>query len=511
MRLVDELLSISADRLCGVAWIERDCNSNAIRTWTWSDVKWHTASAAKFLVANEVRPGDRVVNLGRNSLAWAVLDLACSAINAVHVPIDSRFSPSQRERCIALVEPKILFGDTIAEGIHKLGELLQHPIVSERLETMVRPFHSYELANILFTSGTTGSPRGVMLSHQNLISNAYAKLDAMPQDHSDHRLNFLPFLHAYARTCELTTWLISRSSMEVANGIDGVLCNATMAQPTLINGVPVFYDRLVAKWGQAGGTKSDLHGILGERIRRLASGGATLSDRVRTPFAKVNMPIFQGYGLTESSPVVCSNRAGVGKEDSNLIEVGPPVKGVEIKIDSESRLWVSGEGVMLGYWREPEATRAKLVDRWLDTGDLAEFVSGANLEQEKSVIRILGRADDTIVLSNGYKVQPFPIENILKSQPWVSQCMLIGKNRPHTVLILKLASPAEVDEVSLAMYQSQVEKLLSDFPRHAIPKQLVVVEEAWTTDNGLVNFKGGLNRKAIEAEFERLRIAYRLA
>lgn len=505
MRLADELLSISADRLCGIAWVERDRNSNATQTWTWSDVKRYTASAASFLIDHSVGPGDRVVNLGANSLAWAVLDLACSAINAVHVPIDSRFSPSQCERCIALVEPKMLFGDSISEGVHDLGEILHQPNVSERLETIVRPFHDDELANILFTSGTTGSPRGVMLSHKNLISNAYAKLDAMPQDHSDHRLNFLPFSHAYARTCELTTWLISRSSMEVANGIDDVLSNASIAQPTLLNGVPVFYERLVAKWGQAGGTQSAFHELLGERIRRLASGGAKLSDTVRALFARVDMPIFQGYGLTESSPVVCSNREGAGKENSILNEVGQPVKGVKIKIDSDSRLWVSGEGIMLGYWREPEATRVKLVDRWLDTGDLAEFVSGTNLEQEKSVIRILGRADDTIVLSNGYKVQPFPIEKILKSQPWVSQCMLIGRNRPYPVLLLKLTSLAETDVVCLAEYQSQVELLLSDFPRHAIPKQIIVVEEDWTTKNGMVNFKGGLNRNAIEAEYERLR------
>ena len=507
MRLVDQLLNISADQLCGIAWVERNCNSDAPQTWRWSDVKRYTASAARFLIDHSVGPGDRVVNLGANSLAWAVLDLACSAINAVHVPIDSRFSPSQRERCIGLVEPKMLFGDSISDGVRDLGELLHQPSVSERLETLVRPFQANELANILFTSGTTGCPRGVMLSHRNLISNAYAKLDAMPQDHNDHRLNFLPFSHAYARTCELTTWLITRSSMEVANGIDGVLTKAPLAQPTLINGVPVFYERLVAKWGQEGGTQSALHELLGERIRRLASGGATLSDTVRALFAKVNMPIFQGYGLTESSPVVCSNRAGVGQETSILNEVGPPVKGVEIKLDSDSRLWVSGEGVMLGYWREPEATRAKLVDRWLDTGDLAEFVSGTNSDQDKGVIRILGRADDTIVLSNGYKVQPFPIEKILKSQPWVSQCMLVGRNCPHTVLLLKLTSPVQADVASLAEYQSQVELLLSDFPRHAIPKQLVVVEDAWTTDNGMLNFKGGLNRKAIEAEFERLRRA----
>ena len=502
MRLVDELLSITSDRMDGIAWIERGRSRTLEHRWNWSDVKLLTASAACFLAERSIGSGDRVINLGRNSLAWAVLDLACSALNAVHVPIDSRLSSSQQTQCFEQVEPKLVFSDSpIAGPVHNLSGLIQLPRVAERLEQIVRPFHRDDLANILFTSGTTGNPRGVMLSHQNLIANAYAKLDAMPQNHSDHRLNFLPFSHAYARTCELTTWLISRSCMEVASGIDGVLNSLMTVQPTLLNGVPVFYDRLLVKWCQLGGTKSALHEILGSRIRRLASGGATLSHDVRSQFAEVDMPIFQGYGLTESSPVICSNRVGLGSESDNLIEVGPPVKGMAIRIDSESRLWVSGEGVMLGYWREPEATQAKIVDRWLDTGDLAEFLPSEQLNQEKRAVRILGRADDTIVLSNGYKVQPFPIEQILNSQPWVSQCMLVGKNRPHTVLLLKLSSSNELVPTSLTQYQSRIEQLLCDFPRHAIPKQLVIFEDEWTSANGMANFKGGLNRKRIEAEF----------
>ncbi len=502
MRLVEELISISAEHMNGVAWTERNLSTKLIHSWTWSDVQTLTASAAIFLAEHSIGSGDRVVNLGRNSLAWAVLDLACSALNAVHVPIDSRFSPSHQARCLELVEPELVFADLPIESqVHNLDALLRLPKVSERLEQIIRPFHTNDCANILFTSGTTGTPQGVMLSHKNLISNAYAKLDAMPQDHSDHRLNFLPFSHAYARTCELTAWLISRSCMEVANGLEGVLSNAKIVQPTLINGVPLFYDRLVNLWNQSGSTTSTLQSILGPRIRRLASGGAALSDAVRKRFADADMPIFQGYGLTESSPVICSNRVGCDAGPANLADVGPPVKGVKIKIDSDSRLWVSGDGVMLGYWRDTASTQVKIKDQWLDTGDLAEFVTNESPRSCEGAIRILGRADDTIVLSSGYKVQPFAIEQRLNSQPWVSQCMLVGRNRPHTVLLLKLNESAEVDCISLAQYQSKVEQVLSDFPRHAVPKQLVIIEEAWTSTNGMANFKGGLNRKRIEAQF----------
>lgn len=501
MRLVDELQSISPDRLSGIAWVERDLNSGMLRSWTWADVQSLTVSAAVFLAESSVESGDRVVNLGRNSLAWVVLDLACSALNAVHVPIDSRFSLSQQARCIELVEPKLVFSDVpVASGYHDVGKLLRLPGASAGLEQVCRPFDLNDPANILFTSGTSGNPRGVMLSHKNLITNAYAKLDAMPQHQSDHRLNFLPFSHAYARTCELTTWLISRSSMEVAGGIDDALNRAKIVQPTLINGVPVFYDRLVAMWRRSGSTKSALHEILGSKILRLASGGASLSDAVRARFAAAGMPIYQGYGLTESSPVICSNRIGDADGSENLTEVGPPVKGVKIKIDADSRLWVTGDGVMLGYWREPEATKARIVNHWLDTGDLAEFVSDGHSNNVNKTIRILGRADDAIVLSNGYKVHPFPIEQILNSQSWVSQCMLVGKNCPYTTLLIKLSASEALDSPS--ELQSRVEKLLCDFPRHAIPKKLLVVEQEWTSANGMANFKGGLIRKQIEAEYE---------
>ena len=500
MRLADELQSISADHLSETAWIERDHNSGVLRNWTWADIQSLTVSTVVFLAESSVESGDRIVNLGRNSLAWVVLDLACSALNAVHVPIDSRFSQHQQARCIELVEPKMVFSDApVATGFHEVGQLLNLPQASMGLEHICRPFRWNDPANILFTSGTSGNPRGVMLSHKNLVSNAYAKLDAMPQHQGDHRLNFLPFSHAYARTCELTTWLVSRSSMEVARGIDDVLSKAKSVQPTLINGVPVFYNRLVDMWKRSGCTQQALHEILGTRIRRLASGGASLSDPIRAKFASVGIPIYQGYGLTESSPVICSNRTGDGDDTAILAEVGPPVKGVDIKIDADSRLWVAGDGVMLGYWRDPEATKARIVDHWLDTGDLAEFVADENSDHSNKTIRILGRADDAIVLSSGYKVHPFPIEQILNSQSWVSQCMLVGRNCPHTTLLIKLSASEAL--TSPAELQSRVEKLLGEFPRHAIPKKLHIVEEDWTSANGLANFKGGLIRNQIEARY----------
>ena len=513
MRLADYLLHLDVQRYDSVAWIDRNPNGSQSRAWTWIEVQRLTAAVANYLRDRSVGPGDRVVNLGRNSLAWAALDLACSMINAVHVPVDSRFSMSQQAHCIELVNPTLVFSDSPMEGEScGLGQLTFLPHCGLSIDQIVSPFSPNDLANILFTSGTTGVQKGVMLSHKNLHSNALAKLDAMPQSHDDHRLNFLPFSHAYARTCELTTWLISNSSMEVASGFEEVLRQAEYARATLINGVPVFFESLVQKSDQTQGARSFTREILGGQVRRLASGGATLSNGTRTRFAKIGLPIFQGYGLTESSPVICSNRSegncsSEKYREANLSEVGPPVRGMRIRIDETGRLWASGDGVMLGYWQDPEGTHAKIVDGWLDTGDLAEYVDKTK-DAESTAIRILGRSDDTLVLSNGYKVPPLPIEQIILAESWVSQCLLVGTNLPFPVLILKPTEAGRAMRLPSQMLL-RIEEILNEFPRVAIPRKIIIADEVWTKENGLINFKGVLMRKKLESYYRtRIHEAY---
>jgi len=333
----------------------------------------------------------------------------------------------------------------------------------------------------------------------NLMCNALAKLDAMPQSESDVRLNFLPFAHAYARTCELTTWLLSKSRMEIAHGISGMLQTARFSKPTLINGVPLFYDRLLASIDSRNFDQSAIMEILGSRIRRLASGGASMETKLRMRFAKAGLPIFQGYGLTEASPVVCSNRELAGEQPPILDECGPIVRGMDVRIAPDAKLWVSGNGVMLGYWSDPKATQARIVDGWLDTGDLAEWVHEEGQSSSRS-IRILGRADDTIVLSNGYKLQPASIERELQSFEWIANCLLVGTNRPFPVLLLRRID--REDSLSNDAMLNLVCQTLSRRPSHAIPRAIIEVYDKWGPENGLSNFKGGLQRRKIEFHYQ---------
>lgn len=481
-----------------------------------------------------VRSGDRIVNLERNSVYWAGLDLACSALGCIHVPIDHRVPDAARVRMLETVEPSVVFGAspamferlsiTRSRGISRIQDWTDddastgyREIVSAIHELEARSWTSRQSsgawespATILFTSGTTGQSRGVTLSHRNLVSNALAKLDAMPERADDLRLNFLPFAHAYARTCELTTWLIVGSQMHTVNNIEHCLRAASSIAPSLINGVPYFYQQLHHQWKENGGSEGALRSILGPRIRRLASGGAALPQNVRADFEEAGLPIYQGYGLTETSPVVCSNRDCTESQNRILENVGPAVRGNELRIDENNRLWVRGDCVMLGYWNDPDATQERIVNGWLNTGDLARWQQ--NSASGESTICILGRSDDTIVLSTGDKVHPAAIERRLVDLFPFERCMLVGTGKPSLVLLASL-KPSDSD-MTIGNNQNLIDAVcnaLVDLPKFERPQFVLLVDEPWTSENGLLNFKGAVNRKRVEAFYnDRIEQLHRL-
>jgi long-chain acyl-CoA synthetase len=328
-----------------------------------------------------------------------------------------------------------------------------------------------------------------MLSHRNLVENAFAKLDAMPQFSSDHRLNVLPFSHAYAKTCELATWLFSASSLEIASSSRQLINHFAIARPTLFNGVPLLFNRIHSEWQKRGGGAELLQSMTGGRMRQLASGGAPLQEELRNAFERSGLPIFQGYGLTEAGPVVCSNRSGASTagEDRCLVGVGPAVKGVELKIDEGRRLWVRGSGLMLGYWNNPKGTNERIKHGWLDTGDVAELDELGNL-------KILGRSDDTIVLENGYKIDPLGIEQLICNIPGVRDCVLVANATSGYDAVLLCDRNCE--ESGGADIESQLRGLLSK--RIAVlPRHVVLTTEDWSESNGYRNFKGAKNRSKI--------------
>lgn len=484
-----------------LCFIKRDAE-RSVRSWTWSALYQEVLAVAEFLRHHHVAPQSRVANLTANSLEWILVELACSCLNATHVPVDPRLPRERMHSILNDIEPVVVITEDHECGtLNKTSQVcLSCPQIRSFIDRsqgnltwnprgIVAQFQEHDVANILFTSGTTSTPKGVMLSHRNLVENAIAKLDAMPQFSSDHRLNVLPFSHAYAKTCELATWLISASSLEIASSSRQLINQFEIAKPTLFNGVPLLFNRIHSEWQKGGGGAALLHKMTGGRMRQLASGGAPIQEELRNEFERSGLPIFQGYGLTEAGPVVCSNRSGANAagEDRCLVGVGPSVKGVELKIEEGRRLWVRGSGVMLGYWNDPKGTKERLQHGWLDTGDVAELDELGNL-------KILGRSDDTIVLENGYKIDPLGIEQLICNIPGVRDCVLVANATSGYDAILLCDRKCE--ESGDSDIESQLRSLLSK-QIAVLPRCVVLTTEDWSESNGCRNFKGAKNRSKI--------------
>ncbi|MFN7208466.1 MAG: AMP-binding protein, partial [Planctomycetota bacterium] len=294
---------------------------------------------------------------------------------------------------------------------------------------------------------------------------------------------------------------------------------AQIVRPTLINAVPSAFQhwlqlaQMPSLQAESSGT---LQSFFGGHVRQFASGGAPIADAIRTRFAEESLPIFQGYGLTEASPVVCSNRAQCirnGKVMPEILEgVGPAVQGVQVRIDHEGRLSVRGPGVMQGYWRDEQATEARIVDGWLDTGDIVSMqIAPLEESSQESIaptskrtsdltkpIRIAGRADDVQVLSNGYKFAPLELERKIEQIESIAQCVVVGGDRRAPLAILCLRPDANREKSKLL---TQIHQLLAHEPEHLRTVQIALSPEDWTIQNGLRHWKGGVNRVEIARKF----------
>lgn len=510
-------------------------SNGALDPISWSDVAATVASVLQQISALGVDPGAHIATWLPNGLAWVAVDLAAQLRGFVHVALDARLSRNSVEKLVEHAAAAVLF--TTAEQVHQLEQRAANvgrlsaimplrvlvpdlgvdgqsrggvPIALE----VLKPPEPDSLAQILFTSGTMNDPKGVMLSHRNLLTNALAKLDAAPQRVDDVRLNILPFAHAYARTCELSTWIIGGSQLCVARDWSDFLELAALLRPTLVNLVPHLANKLVAQLDRATEAFSspDSHErLLGGRLRLLQVGGAALSLEHWNRLADAGWPPLQGYGLTESSPVICSNRAGQQRAGT----VGPPVQGVELRLDEHTVLWTRGPHVMLGYWNSPAATAAKIVDGWLCTNDLAQ-------PTEDGHWRILGRADDQISLSTGYKASPHELTPVLAHDAWVDQLVIVGQDRPYLAALVHprisampagmFAAPGmdagdqQTSRDLRLLDEERFERALvarwsahqTELPRQLRIERVGLLREPLTSDNGGLNFKGAIRRKFVE-------------
>ncbi|WP_149496731.1 class I adenylate-forming enzyme family protein [Roseiconus lacunae] len=339
----------------------------------------------------------RIVHEVTNRVSDVVIALACARAGLVEVPIDSAAGENYVRQCRAQVGGVWLNQVQKQETIERANRLqefhCQWPTPSPD-----------DPALVLWTSGTTESPKGVVLSHRALCCNAYAKLSAARQTSSDRRLTVLSIGHAYARTCDLGTWLLAGSTLAIARGYDGWRDMAERFQPTVVNVVPSLSERIL----------DDTTGC--ESLQMLGCGGAAMDGEQFRRWTDRGVSVIQGYGLTESGPVISSQT----REDSIPGHAGKIVQSWQHRIDSHDRLFVRGPCLMSGYLDDAIATEQRIdPEGWLNTGDVVRKCP--RTEQ----LQILGRADDRLTLTSGYTIDPLMIEKRVAAIPAIRSCLLM--------------------------------------------------------------------------------------
>jgi long-chain acyl-CoA synthetase len=309
-------------------------------------------------------------------------------------------------------EEAISWDSFLQRGRSALGRL------SDELARREETVNLDDLATIIYTSGTTGHPKGVMLTHGNLLSNVHAALEVSLMQAEDVALTWLPFSHIYARTVDHYKAIAAGTALALAETADTVVANLDEVQPTHFNAVPRFYEKLLAAVSSSDPAKTArrLHDCFGPRMRWLGAGGAPLPVPVAEVFHAAGLTIYQGYGLTESSPVISFNR----ESNCRIGTVGEPIPGVEVRIADDGEILTRGPHVMKGYWKNPEATAEAIQDGWLHTGDLGRL-------DADGFLTITGRKKELLVLSNGKKVVPSYLEGLLLADPCIDQAVVCGE------------------------------------------------------------------------------------
>ncbi|MCI0737566.1 MAG: AMP-dependent synthetase/ligase, partial [Gemmataceae bacterium] len=482
-RNLAELLRRQAERL-GPRVALRYKKHGLYRDLTWAAYHEQALACASALVAAGIRPGDRVGLLAENRLEWLLADMGILAAGAVNVPPHAPLTAAQVQYQLADAGVRWLFVSSAAQ-LHKIRQIRTqlpelrgvvvfdaHPAADDaqswsgfvqrgrhqlaenqqELQRREQRLGPDDLATVMYTSGTTGNPKGVMLTHGNLLSNALASDQASHRPPDAVLLNWLPLSHIYARTVDHYLQLAGGLVLCLADSAETLVQNLGEIQPTHLSSVPRFYEKVLTTVATLSpeDRRKRLKAIFGPRIDWLGSGGAPLPLQVAQAFAEAGLLILQGYGLTESAPVISFNR----KESYKLDSVGQAIPGVEIRIGPDGEVLTRGPHVMRGYWNNPEASADAVHDGWLHTGDLGRL-------DEQGFLFITGRKKELLVLSNGKKVVPTFIEGLLIGDSCIDQAVVHGEGKnfltalivPHWANVKKeLPELADAEEKTLARH-----------------------------------------------------------
>jgi long-chain acyl-CoA synthetase len=466
-------------------------------------ISWATAARdvrrlACGLAALGIGPGDRVALVAENRPEWVVADFAIMSLGALSVPayvtntvedyrhvfatsgaaavIVSRPALSARVlaaanqvasvRSVIAIEPAAGQASTV-DLLSWSDVLAQGDAAPDDIAARVAGLAPDDIASLIFTSGTGGAPKGVMVTHRNILANcrgAYRLLETLGLG-DEVFLSFLPLSHSYERTAGLMFPVSIGAQIYFAEGAETLAANLVEARPTIMTAVPRLYETLHRRILHGVGHKGRLAQLLfaravaigrkraafarlglgerlldpvldrlvragvrrrfGGRLKAMVSGGAALNPDIGSFFLALGVRLLQGYGQTEASPVVACNLPTRIRIDT----VGPPLDGVRVRVAEDGEILVAGDNVMKGYWNDPQATAQTLVEGWLHTGDVGEI-------DADGCIRITDRKRDFIKTSGGEMIAPARVEGYLTLEPEIAQAMVFGDRRPYLVAVL---------------------------------------------------------------------------
>ncbi|MFH1050007.1 MAG: long-chain fatty acid--CoA ligase [bacterium] len=539
-----------------------------------------------------IRERDRVGIVSENRVKWIISDLGILSVGAVDVPIFPTLSSKQEQyifgNCTAtavvvsnnfqlqkILEFKkdlpslrhviVMNNDfkTTDVSVKSMAEVMQRGRElrsSEERKLLLRErmsrINTDDLATIIYTSGTTGDPKGVMLTHKNILSNIEGVFDAIPLSDKDIFLSFLPMCHSYERTTGYYSALATGGTVALAESLETVAVNLQEVKPTMMTTVPrlleIVKKKIYSKMESESPAKrkifemavetgknyvrrnlnkeripitlklkysladklvfSKIRETFGGNLRMFVSGGAALRDHVCEFFLASGMTVIEGYGLTEASPVISANRL----DSIEIGSIGKPFFNVEVKFLEDGELLARGPNVMKGYWGDKVATDEAIdEDGWLYTGDIGKFT-------EKGNIKITGRKKDILVSSGGKNIAPQPIESLLTQSPYIEQCILIGDRREYCTALItpdfeqlqKLAKTFDIkydnvtelisNEKIIRTVKQDIDRLQSDLAKYERVRKFSMLSQLFSVENGELTPKMDVKRFVVERKFAQL-------
>ncbi len=518
------------------------------QSYSWRDTRekiLKLSSKIKLLISD----GDRCLILSENRPYWLMSDIAIMNAGGISVPIFTTYSSNDYQYILNDCKPSLIIisNNSQFQKIKKFINLNNQKIISFEkieiktllIEDILNENYNDEIINnnlkrnmpscIIYTSGTSGNPKGVVLSHGGILSNcegAIELLKPLTKKKDAIFLTWLPLSHSYEHTIQFIQILVG-AKIYYAESLEKLILNMQLAKPTIMTAVPRFYQNLFTKinmnFEKQTGIKKKLINVtlnLGKKILKkeklnfnekivnficdllvrkkiqnqfggnlqvFVSGGAALDQKIGEFLNAVGLPTLQGYGLTEASPVVSCNLPNLVKVET----VGPPLKTNQVKISYDGEILIKGENVMLGYWNQKEETEKVIKNGWLHTGDIGEL-------DHNNYLKITDRKKDIIVNSGGDNISPTKIENILCLNEFIKQAFVYGDKKNYLVAIIVCEK-----EINNTIIKLIIENINNNLTLIEKIKKFILINDEFTIDNGMLTPTLKLKRREIIKNYKK--------